>query len=451
MKKVAVTGTAVICGCAQSPSELWQILQNPPPPADVAQIHHHRHGAPGTLAVRRVSQPLSLPEPPLFRRQQRLDRCAKLALAAAAKAWENAGLEPATQPPRGQLPVASGPPGHAPPDAANLKNTPAPPPHPPPRRFRYPGEDIAVLVGSARGPVETWLALLSSEDQTDSAARPSWSASASFASLHGALSALTGATGPCLTLASACASGGHAIALAAGMVASGEVKVALAGGADAPLHPCMLRQMMVAGILDTRPPSLCPCRPFDQSAQGTLAGEGAAFLVLEHYEAALARQTPIHALLTGWGLAGDGVMVTPEASGAHALPSAVRRAMQRAALAPRQVAFVMCHATGNPVHDALEISWLAQWSRTCGTTPLWGGIKPTTGHCLGASPAIEAVVCCEALRHRIAPPLHHLQNPLPECPQGLVCKPGTPLPHGALLSISSGFWGAASALVFERP
>ena len=425
---MAITGFGLLFAGGNTPEALWQCVQGPErlptwwedepratAPGGSAQGPGLAAKGPDALGLSlRCLDPVPpLPQPPVIRRQHRADRSVRLALLAAASAWENAG---APRDARGHFVEEKNP------------------------------ADLAVVVGSSRGPVEKWGEALETA-RTGTASRPTWAGESSLAALHGALAALIGATGPAFTVSTACSSGGHALALGASLIASGQARRVLAGGADAPLTPLLLRQMFSTGILDSARPEERPCRPFDHTAAGTIMGEAAAFLVLESLDSAQDRGAPLRGLLQGWGMAGDGRSASAESAGALALDHAVNRALGQAQRTAEEVAYVNCHGTGTVVNDSLESHWLHQFNRQRREPVAYGSTKPATGHCLGATPVLEAILCLEALRRGELPRTPHTRTAAAYAPPGLVLEAGRPWPAGLALSVSLGFWGASSALL----
>lgn len=411
---IAITGCGLISACGASPEDLWQAVQGPP---RIPALWTGEKGLPPeTLAIRRIE---NLPQPPaaaVIRRQHRADRLIHLALLAADAAWDTSGLS-----------VFFDPQKHK-----NLAE--------------HDSSSVAIVAGTSRGPVGKWTEAFA-RDSRRSGIRPTWAGESSLATLHGSLGALTGATGPSFTISTACSSGGHAIALGASLIATGQVECALVGGADAALDPFVLRQMFSTGILDSAAPQELPCRPFAASASGTMMGEGAAFLVLESGASARARKASVWGMLHGWGMAGDGCSASPESAGAVALEQAVHRALTASALQAQDIAYVNCHGTGTLVNDALESAWLRKLN-TLRTHPVrYSSSKAATGHCLGATPVMEAILCLEALRRRELPSTPHTSEPASYAPPGLVLKSGEHMDNGFALSVSLGFWGASSALI----
>jgi 3-oxoacyl-[acyl-carrier-protein] synthase II len=253
--------------------------------------------------------------------------------------------------------------------------------------------------------------------------------------------------GPAVTLTTGCTSAAVAIATAADQLLLGRIDSAIAGGAEAPLHPSLVRQFESVGMLDTRTDSVC--RPFDADRQGTVLGEGAAFLVLERLSTAKARGVTPLALLSGWSIGSDGWGRTAAHPEGEGLARTVVSAMHHAGLVAADIGWVCAHGTGTDINDPSE----AAAYRTAGLgsleTPV-SSIKPVTGHCLGASAALEAVICLQALSEASIPPTPHLATVDPKC-VGLAHVLGTaiPLKHGHILNTNQGFFGTTSALCFS--
>jgi 3-oxoacyl-(acyl-carrier-protein) synthase len=396
---IAITGIGLLAAGANAPEELWENARLGRSPGQVRQFEENLP----PLAVCSIRDPLPKPLVRL-RRVHRADRVNRLSLAAGLRAWDNSGLEQAG----------------------------------------LPASEIAVIIGTSRGPFRKWLEAQSSPNAK---LLPSLAADSTYASLHGGLAATIGAEGPAYTVSTACASGAHAIALAADHLAGGSATCALVGGVDAPLHPLLLGQFLATGILDLSLPPDLVCRPFDQSAGGTLLGEAGAFLVLETLHSAQARKAKIHGLLVGWGLAADGKSTSAESAGANALAGAVQRALARCGHQPKDFGYLNLHGTGTRKNDDLELAWLKNFL-PADKIVAYSSTKAVTGHCLGATPVLEAIICLEALRIGVLPPSAHCRTPHSAAPPGLVLEPNQPLARPLVLSTSLGFWGACAALVF---
>jgi 3-oxoacyl-[acyl-carrier-protein] synthase II len=253
-------------------------------------------------------------------------------------------------------------------------------------------------------------------------------------------------TGPVQTVSSACASGGLAIGAALEAVRSGEVDLALTGGADS------LCQLTYAGFNSLRAIDEDACRPFRAGRGGMSFGEGAAVLVLEPLERALARGCVPLALVAGAGAACDAFHMTapdPEGTGAAL---AIAAALADAGLGPDDIDFVNAHATGTTLNDTAEWRALARvFGERAGSLPVCAS-KAGIGHLLGASGAIEAVITVLSLLHGELHPVPAAAAPLDDaCPVALVIgKPLRLAAARAALSTSLAFGGSNAALVFAR-
>ncbi len=266
-----------------------------------------------------------------------------------------------------------------------------------------------------------------------------------------------GVTGPVQTVSSACAPRALAHAAALATVRRGQVENALAGGSDS------LCQLTYAGFNSLRAVDVAPCRPFRAGRAGMSIGEGAAVLVLEPLERALARGAVPLAELAGAGSACDAFhMTAPEPQGAGAA-AAIAAALADAGLAPEAIDFVNAHATGTPLNDAAE--WralLGVFGERSGRIPVTA-TKAAVGHLLGCSGAIEALVTVLSLARGELHPVPALlgdRNPIAAadgdpidaaCPVALVTGRPLALPAArAALSTSLAFGGSNAALVFTR-
>ena len=272
-----------------------------------------------------------------------------------------------------------------------------------------------------------------------------------------------GIGGPVITVSSACASGTQALGLALDALRSGEVEVALAGGADS------LCRLTYAGFNALRVVDERPCRPFGAGREGMTLGEGAGVLVLEPEVRARKRGAPVLAHLLGVGNSCDAHHMTaphPEGVGAALAIERALRDVGRGAAAgvpPEAVAFIDAHGTGTPLNDLSEWRGMVRvFGERAGEIPLTA-TKAAVGHLLGSSGAIEAVVTVLCLAAGEVHPTAAGGGLDPETPVRLVT--GRPLPldrepdrkpeldpgRGSVaLSTSFGFGGANAAAVFGR-
>ncbi|MFI6743628.1 beta-ketoacyl-[acyl-carrier-protein] synthase family protein [Nonomuraea sp. NPDC050451] len=252
--------------------------------------------------------------------------------------------------------------------------------------------------------------------------------------------------GPSMSVATACASGSHAIGEGMRLVRDGTADVVLAGGMEAGVRASALVGFGRAGALSRRAsePERAS-RPFDADRDGFVLGEGAAFLVLERLEDALLRGAHVYAELSGYGRTSDGHHLTapdPEGDGAY---RCMRQALADAGIAAADVVHVNAHATSTRLNDEMEARAIARLFGEY-AVPVTGS-KSVIGHALGASGAIEAVISVLTLRERAVHPTANLDRQDPACPVDVVTAP-RPIVPGPVLSNSFAFGGHNATLVF---
>lgn len=257
-----------------------------------------------------------------------------------------------------------------------------------------------------------------------------------------------GVYGPNSTNAMSCASGAMAIGDALRAIRDGYADVMLAGGAEAPLAPLCFGAFALIRAMSTRndDPGTAS-RPFDSGRDGFVMGEGAAVLVLEERERALARGAPIHAELLGYGTTNDGHhMTAPRPDGAQAA-RCIRLALADAHVRPADVDYVNAHGSSTPLNDSTETlaihSALGERARAIPVS----GTKGYYGHALGASGAIEAAICTLAISRGWIPPTVNLAEPGEGCDLDYTPQSGRNLRPRVVLSNSFGFGGINASLV----
>jgi nodulation protein E len=252
-----------------------------------------------------------------------------------------------------------------------------------------------------------------------------------------------GLKGPAYSIASACASGTHAIGAAFQMLRSGQAPVAITGGAEACVTVGTLKGWEALRVLaaDT-------CRPFSKTRSGLVLGEGAAILVLETYEHASARGARIYAEIVGFGMSADAADITaPDVDGAA---RAIRAALRDARLAPDAIDYVNAHGTGTTLNDRTETIAVREAFGAHADRLAVSSIKGALGHSLGAAGALEAAATALALQTQTIPPTANYEEPDPEC--DLDCVPNTArqTPMRAAISNSFAFGGLNAVLVLGR-
>ncbi|MBA5690701.1 beta-ketoacyl-[acyl-carrier-protein] synthase family protein [Rugamonas apoptosis] len=256
--------------------------------------------------------------------------------------------------------------------------------------------------------------------------------------------------GQAYTYSIACASSAVALLEAGRAVARGDVPCALAGGAEALLVPGAIRAwhaMQTLARLDDDPARAS--RPFSAERSGLVLGEGAAFLVLEPYDAAVARNARIYAEFSGGGVSCDATHLTkPDAAGqVRALTAALRDS----GLLPRDIGYCNAHGTATRIGDLVESEALSRvWGDALDQLAV-SSTKSMHGHLLGAAGALEAAITVLSLHRGAIPPNMHCETPDPACALKLVREPGHQSPDlKAAISNSFAFGGTNVTLVFRH-
>jgi 3-oxoacyl-[acyl-carrier-protein] synthase II len=252
-----------------------------------------------------------------------------------------------------------------------------------------------------------------------------------------------GLHGPGFSIASACATGSHAIGEAMRMIERGAADVVLAGGSEAALTSLCIAAFRRMGALSAEGVS----RPFDARRDGFVMGEGAGILVLEREEHAAARGATVYGRVIGYGASNDAFdMVQPDEGGLGA-QVAMRGALADAGLEPQDVDFISAHGTGTPFNDRIET--LAIREVFGSSAPPVSSTKSAIGHLLGAAGAAEALVCIDALRRGIMPPTINYEEPDPDCDLDYVTEGARQAPGiKVALSNSFGFGGQNACIAF---
>jgi 3-oxoacyl-[acyl-carrier-protein] synthase II len=252
-----------------------------------------------------------------------------------------------------------------------------------------------------------------------------------------------GLHGPGWALASACATGAHAIGEGKRMLERGDADVVIAGGTEAPLTPLAIAAFRQMGALSKAGRSC----PFDARRDGFVIGEGAGVLVLETDEHARGRGAKVRGRVAGYGASNDAFHMTqPDRDGRGAKES-MRAALADADAGPGDVGYVNAHGTSTPFNDRIEAGAVREvWD---GDPPPISSTKSAIGHLLGAAGAVEAVASMGALERHLLPPTLNYSEPDPDCEVDPIAD-GPRDANGlvATLSNSFGFGGQNASLVF---
>jgi nodulation protein E len=251
-----------------------------------------------------------------------------------------------------------------------------------------------------------------------------------------------GIQGPSYTISTACASSGHAIGQAFHMVRSGIAPVAIAGGCEAPLYFGNLKAWEAMRVI-----SKDTCRPFSADRTGLVLGEGAAILVLEPLDAALARGARPIAEIVGFGMSADACHITqPSAEGPA---RAMRMALRDAGLAPEQIGYINAHGTATEVNDRTETAAIRLVFGAHADKLAVSSTKSMHAHTLGAAGAIEAAASALTLANGVIPPTVNYSRPDPVCDLDFVPNTARTQQVEACISNSFAFGGLNAVLALR--
>ncbi len=269
------------------------------------------------------------------------------------------------------------------------------------------------------------------------------------ASSHVALE--LGARGPNLAPVSACSSGADAIGLAYRAILSGEALAMLAGGTEATITPIGIAAFDALRAMSRRNDDpLGASRPFAADRDGLVMGEGAAMVVLERLDWALARGAQPLAEVVGYGRTDDAFHITAPAPDGAGAVVAMQRALQSARLLPDAIDYINAHGTATSLNDPIETAAIkAVFGQRAGAIPI-SATKSTTGHMMGATGALEAILCVLALREGILPPTINLHAPDPACDLDYVPNVARRRSIQTAMSNSFGFGGHNTVLILKQ-
>ncbi|HEY6853758.1 MAG TPA: beta-ketoacyl-ACP synthase II, partial [Gemmatimonadales bacterium] len=346
------------------------------------------------------------------KRAKRLDRFSQLAVTCARLALADAGVDPARENP----------------------------------------DDVGAMMGSALGGVAF------AESQVPAFLKDGprgLDAALALAVFGGAASCNIaiefGFTGPNATNGMSCASGTIAVGDAFHAIRAGRADVMLAGGSEAPLAPMTFAAFSNIRAMSTRNHDPAGAsRPFDKDRDGFVMGEGAAVLVLEERDRALARGAPVYGEIVGYASTNDAYHMTAPRPDGRQAARAMQLALADGDVAPEEVAYVNAHGSSTPLNDSTETKAIKQVFGGHAFRLAVSGTKGYYGHALGASGAIEAAICALVLAKGWLPPTINLEQPDPACDLDCVPQQGRAAQPAVVVSNSFGFGGINATLVLRR-
>lgn len=259
------------------------------------------------------------------------------------------------------------------------------------------------------------------------------------------------AQGPCLSIATACATGTTCIGEAFRAVRDGYADVIIAGGSEASINPLAVAGFVNCMALTTSSDKNAASIPFDKRRNGFVMGEGAGALILEEYEHAKARGAKIYCEITGYGSTCDAYHVTAPDPDAEGGARAILQAVEQAGGAAGQKIYINAHGTSTPLNDKTETLAIKKaLGEQAARAAKISSTKSMTGHMLGAAGAVEAIASILALEHQLVPPTINYVEPDEECDLDITPNTACRTELTMALSTSLGFGGHNACVAFQK-
>ncbi|MCC7145346.1 MAG: beta-ketoacyl-ACP synthase II [Phycisphaeraceae bacterium] len=268
----------------------------------------------------------------------------------------------------------------------------------------------------------------------------------------GNVSIYWGLHGPNSAVATACASGGHAIGEAAECIRHGTADIMITGGSEAAMTPLGMACFIALKALSKRNDNpAAASRPFDKDRDGFILSEGAGILVLEEYERAKARGAKIYAEMRGWGQSADGSHITAPDEEGRGAARAMQCALEDAACRTDEVDYINAHGTSTQLGDVAETKAIKRlFGEDLARKMPISSTKSMTGHLLGASGGVEAIISLMALQHGVMPPTINLESPGEGCDLDYIPNVPREKKLKTVISNSFGFGGHNVCLVLSK-
>lgn len=408
-KRVVVTGLGCVSPVGNTAAETWEaLIVGKSGAAPITHFDASRH------KTRFAAEVKGFDGPALFgaREARKMDRFAQFATAAALEALEQAEF------------------------TVNESNR----------------DRVGVLIGSGIGGIITLLQEVDTlRERGPDRVSPFLVPMMISDSAAGMIAIRVGARGPNMSLATACATGTNALGEAAEMIRRGAADVMIAGAAEAAIVPVSMAGMNVMGALSTRNDEPARAsRPFDKDRDGFLMGEGGAILILESLEHAQARGAKIICEFSGYGASDDAYHISAPAENGAGAALSMQLAIKDAGLSVTDIGYINAHGTSTSLNDKSETAAIKTvFGEQAYKIPV-SSTKSMTGHLLGASGALEAVVCAKVISENLLPPTINYETPDPECDLDYVPNQARPAAPKHVMSNSFGFGGHNATLILSR-
>lgn len=260
-----------------------------------------------------------------------------------------------------------------------------------------------------------------------------------------------GFNGPTFSVASACASGADGIGIAWMLIRAGVVDIAITGGSDATITELGVASFDKIGALSrgSLATNSVP-KPFDLNRDGFVMGEGAAVLVLESEKSAKARGVSILAELAGYAGTADAYHITAPLENGAGGATAIKQALQIAQIDSEEVGYINAHGTATQLNDVSETRAIKMAFKDFAFEIPISSTKSMTGHMIGATGALEAIMCVKAVHENILPPTINYETPDPECDLDYVPNKAREQDVQVAISNAFGFGGHNAVLVVKE-
>ncbi len=260
-----------------------------------------------------------------------------------------------------------------------------------------------------------------------------------------------GLKGPNSCVATACASGGHAVGDSFKIVQRGDAEIMITGGAEACITPLALAGFCSMKALSTRndEPERAS-RPFDKERDGFIMAEGAGIIILESLDHAIKRKAQIYAEVIGYGMSGDAYHMTAPDPNGEGARLCMEAALRDARVSKENVSYINAHGTSTPLNDKVETLAIKKTFGSYAKKIPVSSTKSMTGHMLGATGGLEAAICALAIKDSVIPPTINYEVPDPDCDLDYVPNESRQQEIDVALSNSLGFGGHNAVLVLRR-
>ncbi|HVL23805.1 MAG TPA: beta-ketoacyl-ACP synthase II [Thermomicrobiales bacterium] len=256
--------------------------------------------------------------------------------------------------------------------------------------------------------------------------------------------------GPTVTSVAACAAGVQAFVDAVHMIQRGDADVVITGGTEGGITPVAIASLTNMGALSRRNDEPAKAsRPFDAERSGFVFSEGAAVAILESEEHAARRGANVLCEVSGGAYTSDAFHITaPDPNGRGAI-AAMKRAIERAELEPKDIDYVAAHATATEIGDIAETKSIKKVFGDHAYELAISANKSMVGHLLGAAGAISSLACILAIRDDVVPPTINLETPDPNCDLNYTPNVKREMPVRTALANGFGFGGQNAVAVFK--